>query len=774
MSINQVKYSLVILFIGVFSLQSKAQWENDTTVFGSDIHALTIVNEDVYFFSNAGFYTYNLDQEKLSQIKGIPDAHFIGFKKGNQRPQMLVFEEGLVVCGFADSLFYYDFQTKALSYFFYPHKSFKNIVRIGISQLKIGTQLVASYFTLDRNTDLRTYHIVKCEPGSGAVWTKVLEREILADNLFPYNGSLKFLNEKVFILGDSISIVNMDNGSISLGLTKQGLPVGVNVGNLYWDGISFFTLIRNPGRLNENPYDLFSYDGLYWRDIAENAYLNDRDTLRELFTFSISEETGINGFLYKIGTYLQNRSIMKTVDGGVTWEENYLDGFHKNTKIRALVPNNEEWFLLSSQLGFYKTDDNGKSINVHYNLINEIEGLDLVSNHDYSELFLVSSNGLLKRKSNESWNYESKFEQFYKPAYANNEYVFLRHGNGFSNEGYRKRIGGAWEGYPNPINQTINPATKFFGFGKNSKIIFQLYFTIYDDIVLSRKNFQRSSDHGNTWVELKEYLPLDTNETYASKDFDVNLIDERVYLQAKDKVFFSADFGLTWSPCEEGLPKNSEIQFGLLEFEGQIVIANKLYGFKNLGDYELLGWDADLLKWTRADTVPLLPKKIENFGLPASFIYKNDEIFVKQDASSTWLPVSGGLPDLNIEITGMARLEDSLFLSTNGFGVYRMAISDVPGFGKDTVSTTFNPINAFDFKVFPNPSTGNIGLELMPHSAPLFAEVIDLSGKSLIHSIIEAQTASFLIPIENLKPGVYFLKVSDRESIFQTKKIIVY
>ena len=72
---------------------------------------------------------------------------------------------------------------------------------------------------------------------------------------------------------------------------------------------------------------------------------------------------------------------------------------------------------------------------------------------------------------------------------------------------------------------------------------------------------------------------------------------------------------------------------------------------------------------------------------------------------------------------------------------------------------------------YPNPATDLLTLEVeIPDNENLFFQLYDILGKLLVSKkLIDIKTT---IPMSNLAPAIYFLKVTDNETVVKTFKII--
>jgi hypothetical protein len=80
-------------------------------------------------------------------------------------------------------------------------------------------------------------------------------------------------------------------------------------------------------------------------------------------------------------------------------------------------------------------------------------------------------------------------------------------------------------------------------------------------------------------------------------------------------------------------------------------------------------------------------------------------------------------------------------------------------------------LTEYDINIFPNPSTETIKINIKHHTGKLYFQIFDVQGKAA--SLKETLDDSRTISIENLNPGIYFLRAEAKHGIIN-KKIIVY
>ncbi len=78
------------------------------------------------------------------------------------------------------------------------------------------------------------------------------------------------------------------------------------------------------------------------------------------------------------------------------------------------------------------------------------------------------------------------------------------------------------------------------------------------------------------------------------------------------------------------------------------------------------------------------------------------------------------------------------------------------------------------FTLYPNPSDGNTWIQLSEilHE-PLVVDVFDNTSRLIYSEKVNGLTNTIFLPLNNMKPGIYFVRLSSKEKIFMTEKLVV-
>ncbi|MGC9354177.1 MAG: T9SS type A sorting domain-containing protein [Mariniphaga sp.] len=87
-----------------------------------------------------------------------------------------------------------------------------------------------------------------------------------------------------------------------------------------------------------------------------------------------------------------------------------------------------------------------------------------------------------------------------------------------------------------------------------------------------------------------------------------------------------------------------------------------------------------------------------------------------------------------------------------------------------------NPViqeNRFELKIYPNPTeTGRITLEMNTGEINEI-RLIDIAGKEVVSRKIEFGTPKYLLSLDNIPNGIYFVRVKTSENKIVVKKLVV-
>ena len=209
----------------------------------------------------------------------------------------------------------------------------------------------------------------------------------------------------------------------------------------------------------------------------------------------------------------------------------------------------------------------------------------------------------------------------------------------------------------------------------------------------------------------------------------------------------------------------SDIQFG--QSEDEIFVTMHNYGVNNIF-YTIDGGSS----WIQKDgNLPDMPVKciLQNpLNLEQVIIGTDLGVWWTQDFSSSapsWHQAYNGMRD--VKVTDLQMRDDyKVYAATYGRGVFSgMFTSDDGTVGIDDLSRS-------SLKLYPNPATSSINLQLLEDVEYMNYQIIDSNGK-LIYSSSDIDNSSSLmnINISNLDIGVYFIRLNSKDNVYINKFI---
>jgi photosystem II stability/assembly factor-like uncharacterized protein len=294
---------------------------------------------------------------------------------------------------------------------------------------------------------------------------------------------------------------------------------------------------------------------------------------------------------------------------------------------------------------------------------------------------------------------------------------------------------------------------------------------------------------GNTWHSLSNPVPYAGDDSYR-----ILLDGNKLYAWEDEHLFCTSDLGSSWQdlslpnnycnmfyaftthkqnafaaacgPAEllilnnnqwvlsnNGLPTDREIIF-------LASTPNALYAYVNVhGMFVSLEQGAS---WHQANTG--LPSDLLIHSSIATdtgvFIATNKGVFGTNDLGLNWHSLNAGLQNTNT--TAVAIINDSLFVSTYGNGVWKQALSTIH-LAVPEIFTQSNHLN-----IHPNPTSGNILISpTLPANSSL--KIVDVTGREMPTTKLDNTNS---MDVSSLPNGIYILILDSKNQRYTAKFII--
>ena len=186
------------------------------------------------------------------------------------------------------------------------------------------------------------------------------------------------------------------------------------------------------------------------------------------------------------------------------------------------------------------------------------------------------------------------------------------------------------------------------------------------------------------------------------------------------------------------------------------------------------------------DTVAIYDGYLEDVGpffqLPTHFslmqLAPNGKIYVNSPASIKVLHVINA-PNEQGEACDIAqhsvRLPTYNAFSLPNFPNYRLGPAE--GITCDSLPTSVEEetVDPFIFKLFPNPATDEVALELeLPSGYQGAFRLYNAMGQTVLRQEVHEFQSSYLISLLDLNPGIYFYEVGGSDKVWKTGKLVIH
>lgn len=339
-------------------------------------------------------------------------------------------------------------------------------------------------------------------------------------------GSIEWLNTVFFPVKDT--------GYIS---GQQGTLLKTIDGGINWNTLNFPTSyeIKDIYFLNaQRGYAITDYGGIYFTIDGGNTWTQQVSNVTGLLNsiYFLNDSTGfVTGYLDPGAAQPQDHYILKTTDGGTTWNGNHSISLQKKRYSKVFFTSADTGYV-SYQNGLLKTTDGGITLTeqnvLRVNTVNDIAFL----NKDTG--FIAMDNGVMQKTFDASLNWIPVTDTIINPYLTSCWFFNDTTGLVVSNSRYSATSnilktsdkGQTWD----TVFQNYNGY--YF-----SKILF-----INDSIgftVLNKKYLLKTNDKGDTWATINTSLPGSLADFYFLNDTVGFIINNDGYR--------TSDGGISWN-----------------------------------------------------------------------------------------------------------------------------------------------------------------------------------------------------------------------------------
>jgi Secretion system C-terminal sorting domain len=224
-----------------------------------------------------------------------------------------------------------------------------------------------------------------------------------------------------------------------------------------------------------------------------------------------------------------------------------------------------------------------------------------------------------------------------------------------------------------------------------------------------------------------------------------------------------------WRPMKRGGVVFSPNSRYLYALDDQFVVQHDTYAANIVSTIDTVG---------RRDTTVVSFGNYEvYFFLPQ--LAPDGKIYFNCAGSGTWLhtienpDMGGDVCDVHI---GTVALPHWTFRTMPNFpnfrlGALRGSVCDTLGIeeGVDTLASSPNPYQVGGIRVFPNPASDILNIEIPSYSVPLYYKLYDVLGREMQNGVLQNQ-----LSLKNLQNGIYFFHILDKNgSAYRTVRVVV-
>lgn len=286
-----------------------------------------------------------------------------------------------------------------------------------------------------------------------------------------------------------------------------------------------------------------------------------------------------------------------------------------------------------------------------------------------------------------------------------------------------------------PYDASGDWITPFDMHPQNSDLIYAAYSEIY-----------RTVDGGWSWTDL-------TGGQFGSQTFSNIRISpanpDYIYASKGSTMYISTDNGQTWTSKYCGSPGT------IVGIEASYSDPEKLWLAVTGNNTDRVLYSDDAYQTFTNITGNLNGAGIRSIvhqknSHDALFVGTENAVFFKDTTMANWIPYVNGLPNTIISDLEINYTNNMLRAATYGRGIWETPIPVTEGVEEMVL---YNKL-----KVFPNPTDGNIFLDLSNIEQISAIQIFDITGK-IIFNLHEINEQHFQLDLREKVSGIYFIKV---------------
>lgn len=282
----------------------------------------------------------------------------------------------------------------------------------------------------------------------------------------------------------------------------------------------------------------------------------------------------------------------------------------------------------------------------------------------------------------------------------------------------------------------------------------------------------KTTNAAGNWIAISPDLtdgPHTGNLTFGTiTTISVSQFNSQVIFVGTDdgKAWVTQDGGANWTDISAGVPNRWVTKiFASKENANTVYLTLSGYRFaESIGHvYKSIDFGNT---WVDISTsLPDIPvNDIEQDSFGNLFIGTDVGVLASKDEGASWNVLGENMPSVVVSDLFLHEGSQFLFAATYGRSTYKIDVSgNILNSGENSFSS--------EVKVFPNPASETVNISLENTSKNASLVMFDVMGRMVKQVAFETKK-EIQFSVENLQPGVYYLKISEGK-MQTTKKLIV-
>ncbi len=454
----------------------------------------------------------------------------------------------------------------------------------------------------------------------------------------------------------------------------------------------------------------------------------------------------------------------KSINGGTTWQDAFPN-VHVDQHALAFNNSVAGEILLGNDGGFYKSTNGGNTSTKVLNLpITQFSRIFVNEQNENSIIGGAQDNSTVRTQTGSATNWNTiyggdGFQPLIDPQNSAIIYALSQYGN----LGKSTNNGSSFSNATNGISSSEpkNWDTPILFDPSNSQILYYGSNRVY-----------KTTNGAGSWTAISPDLtngPYNGNLVFGTiVSIDVSALNSNLIYAGTDdgNIWATQNGGTNWELLSENLPNRWVTKVYASPTNLNTVYATYSgYRYGEDSGHIYKSFDAGI-NWLdisgNLPDIPLNDVVKDNFG--NLYIATDAGVLASADEGLNWQPLDFEMPPVVVTDLFIHENSQKLFAATFGRSIYKLDVST------NILSTENNSIG-LEVKMYPNPASEFVNIEVK-NSSQTKIEIYNIEGKLILKHNWEANSNSIQLQLNEIKSGIYFLKINKGKNS-ATKKLIV-